>query len=239
MTKQPDIIKSSSEVISNGCLRIHYVIITVLYILALITSSIILSLPGAEKDLVSLLSTGAILATFGSAIGAIGLIWQNDLLERVQLDIDILYRDIIEQEKPWRRWPFLARSSRNTLLDKNLLQFSLGNPEIPLDVGTHTIRVHLPTILEDFFDLPLLKNYWPLWRFQKAARTVLSQKIHDTENSKTGMTPFKSYMAYECMYDIWKSIFRFRLSRYIVHFSSGLTICGALITSIKTGMYFH
>ena len=239
MTKPLDKSRSSYEVIDDECLRFHHKIIAALYILALIAAYLVLNLPGAEKDLISLLSTGAILATFGSAIGAIGLIWQNDLLERVHLNIDILYRDIIQHETPWRRWPFLARSSRKTLLNNNSLQFSLGNPEIPLDVGTHVIRVHLPTIMEDFFDLPLLKNYWSLWRFQKAACTVLGQKRDDLVNPETGMTPFKNYMAYECMFDIWKSILRFRLSRYILHFSSGLTICGALITAIKTGMYFH
>ena len=239
MSKPLEKNNSPTEQVGDEYLKFHYKIIAVLYILALITAYLVLNLPGVEKDLISLLSTGAILATFGSAIGTIGLIWQNNLLERVRLNIDILYRDIIEQETPWRRWPFLARSSRKTLLNNNSLQLSLGNPEIPLDVGTHVISVHLPTIMEDFFDLPLFNNYWPLRRFQKSACTVLSQKKDGPVNSETGMTPLDNYMAYECMLDIWKSIFKFRLSRYIVHFSSGLTICGALITAIKASLYFY
>jgi hypothetical protein len=232
MTEQQDKINSQSRVIADRHLKFHHRTIVVLYAVAVFMSYKILSLPEAQKDLVSLLSTGAILATFGSAIGAIGLIWQDDFLARVKLNIDILYSDIIKQETPWRRWPFLARSSREKLLSGNSVQQEVSNPEIRLDVGTHIIKIDLPTVLEDFFDLPLIKNYWQLCRYRKAAYTVYGRKNGDAINVDTGLTPSDGHMAYECMFDIWKSIFIFRFARYIVHFGSGLTICGALIVAV-------
>jgi hypothetical protein len=212
-------------------LRIHYEIVVMLYSLAVLVSIKILSFPQSQKDLVTLLSVGAILATFGSAIGSIGLIWQNDLLERVRLNTDIFFTDIIRQDSPWRRWPFLTRAGKRKLLDGSSLHLTLNNPEVPLDVGTHVIKVDLPTSLEDFFDLPLIRNCWSLIRFRNSAHTVFSNKPKDVINPNTGLKSSDEYMAYECMFDTWKAVLKFRVARYIVHFGSGLTIAGAGIVA--------
>ena len=224
MTEQPHKTNPLSGAAVGVHIRLHYEMIVLLYAVALFVSYRVLSWPEAQKDLVSLLSTGAILATFGSAIGAIGLIWQDDLLERVKLNVDILYRDIIKQETPWRRWPFLARFDRRKLLNGHSLQQNLTNPEVRLDVGTHDIKVDLPTVVDDFFDLPLIKNYWQLWRYRTAAYTVYGRKNQDTINADTGLTPSDEHMAYECMFDIWKSIFRFRHSGSLPLLESKLTL---------------
>lgn len=209
-------------------MKIHLSIIAILYSLGFMASSLVVSYPEAQKDLITLLSAGAIFATFGSAIGAIGLIWQSDLLERLRLNIDIFYRDITKQETPWRRWPFLSRSSRRKLINGESHRLTLNNPVIPLDVGTHIIKVDLPTVAEDFFDLPLISNYWRLLWYRKSAHTLLNRKKMETVSENTGMGPYEEYMAYECMLDIWRSILKYRLARYAVHFGSGLTIFGSL-----------
>ena len=213
-------------------LRIHYGAIIFLYLFTAFVTFKIISLAEAQKNLVTLLSTGAILATFGSAIGSIGLIWQNDLLERIRLNVDILFQDILKQESPWRRWPFLPRAGKRKLLDGSSHHVTLSNPQIPFDVGTHVIKVKLPTVLEDFFDLALFKNYWPLFRFRNSAHTVYRRKPKDQKSGDTGLTPSDEYMAYECMYDTWKAIFKYRTARYIVHFGSGLTTSGAIIVAL-------
>lgn len=191
-----------------------------------------LSLAESQANLVTLLSSGAILATFGSAIGAIGLIWQTDLHERVLLDVDILYRDILKQDKPWRRWPFLARSATRKLLNGDRHDFVLCNPQIPFDVGTHVLKIHLPTVMDDYFDLPLIKNCWSLLRFRSSAHTVFGRKKRDEKNQETGLSASDEYMAFECMCDIWSAIFKFRISRYMIHFGSGITIFGACLAAL-------
>ena len=45
-------------------------------------------------------------------------------------------------------------------------------------------------------------------------------------------------MAYECMYDIWKAVLKFRVARYIVHFGSGLTISGAVMAVYLATMQY-
>jgi hypothetical protein len=212
---------------SSSPLRQHYFTVILLYTFGFCCAFYILSLPESQSNLVTILSSGAILATFGSAIGAIGLIWQTDLHERVRLNVDILYKDILKEDSPWRRWPFLPRSAKRRLLNGDFHQLTLSNPKVPLDVGTHIIQIHLPTVMEDYFDLPLLANYWPLLRFRSSAQTVLGRKEKDKKSSETGLVPSDEYMAYECMFDIWSAILKFRASRYTIHFGSGLTIFGA------------
>lgn len=218
-------------------LRVHYGLVVLLYTVGFFVAVRVLSLPESQGSLVTLLSSGAILATFGSAIGAIGLIWQTDLHERVRLNVDILYRDILNQETPWRRWPFLPRSAKRKLLNGDQHQLTLSNPEVPLDVGTHVLNIHLPTVMEDYFDLPLFKNFWPLLRFRSSAHTVFGRKKKGEKSPETGLSPSDEYMAYECMLDIWSAIFKFRLSRYVIHFGSGITIFGACVAGLYAAQF--
>lgn len=210
-------------------LRLHNLTITFIYALGAFVAQKILSRPESQSTFVVLLSSGAILATFGSAIGAIGLIWQTDLHERIRLNVDILYRDILKQESSWRRWPFLPRSDKRRHINGELHELTLSNPAVPLDVGTHVISIHLPTVMEDYFDLPLFANFWPLFRFRRSAHTVFGRKKNDEKTVETGLTPSDEYMAYECMLDIWSAILKFRISRYIIHLGSGFTIFGTIL----------
>lgn len=220
----------------NG-LRIHYGFVTLLYTVAFYIAYGLLSLPKNQTNLIMLLSSGAILATFGSAIGAIGLIWQTDLHERIRLNIDILCRDILKQNDTWRRWPFLPRYTKRTLLNGGYLSATLNNPKVTFDVGSHLLEIHRPTVMEDYFDLPLLVNICPLLRFRKLAHTFLSRKQKDKKNPETGLTPPDEYVAYECMLDIWMAIFKFRISRYVIHFGSSVTIAGAGVTVLYVLKY--
>ena len=213
-------------------LAIHRALTASVYAVAAAAAVSVLSMPDAHKDLVALLSTGAIVATFGSAVATLGSLWERDLLERVWLNVDILYKDVLHQDKPWRRWPFLARSGKRRLLDGNIQSGTLSSPEVSLDVGTHIIKIDLPTVLEDFFDLPLSRNFSQLARFRSAASTVFSQRLPEVKNTEGGMSRSDAYMAYECLYDTWGSILSFRLARYATHLGCALSAAGAIATAV-------
>lgn len=209
----------------------HRLFVGLLYAASVVAAVTVLNLPHAQANTVAVLSAGAILATFGSAIATLGSIWERDLLERVRLNVDILYRDIVRQEQPWRRWPFLPRASKRKMLDGSVHFGTLSNPDIPLDVGTHVISVSLPTVLEDFFDLSVRANFLKLTRFRAAAGTTFANKRDEEISAATGMSRSDQLMAYECMHDIWRSIFSFRLARYGTHLGAGFTISAALVTA--------
>lgn len=212
---------------------VHRKLVLLSYISAFAIGYYILSFNEINTSFVSLLSAGAIFATFGSALSSIGTLIERDLLERIKLNVDILYRDIYKVETPWRRWPFLPRDGRKKLFDNIESRIHVRNIEFPLDVGTHVIKVDLPTVLEDFFDLPLIKNTFNLLRFHKPARTAHIRKPKDIKNKETGLLPFDEFMAYECFRDIWISVFKFRFSRYVIHFGAGLILGSILIVSFN------
>lgn len=213
--------------------RAHHLFVAALYLLAIGTSISVLNLPEARKDAVTLISSGAVVATFGSALAGLGAIWERDLLERVRLNVDILYKDILKQNEQWRRWPFLPRAGFRRMLDGSSQSWKLQNPEIPLNVGTHVVKVQVPTVLEDFFDLPLLQNFATLKKFRTAAATTYSTRRmaeKDEEGPATGSNEGKELMLYECLHDTWQCIVIFRVARYIEHLGAALAISAAVLT---------
>jgi len=211
-------------------IRVHQAIVVFVYGAGALLAYSILRRNDVEKDFITLISSGAIFATFGSAISTIGGVWERDLLERVRLDVEILYRDIVHQDSPWRRWPFLPRASRRNLLDGGSHLLTLSNPQVPVNVGTHVIKIDLPTMLEDFFDLPLTKNIYQLARYGSAVSTMLRGPADESIDEKTGLKQGDGYMAFQCLRDVWISIAQFRLARYATHFGVGLTLWGTVIT---------
>lgn len=212
---------------SNGYLRLHCLCLLAIYLVAVFLSYKLLSIPAAHASFVASLSSAAILATFGSAISTVGSLWTTDRASRVALNVDILYKDIFKT-KAWRRWPFLLRGGERKLFGSHVQAVQLENPKFPLHVGSHSIEIQIPTVQEDFFDLPVLKNLILLVRFRTAAHTTIANSDKDTPLPNT-MKPSDQYMAYECLTDIWLSVFIFRIGRYVVHFGAALTIASAVI----------
>ncbi|WP_343787751.1 hypothetical protein [Dokdonella soli] len=199
-----------------------------MYAIATWLAYALLSIPAAHASFIASLSSAAILATFGSAIATIGSLWTGDYANRATLNVDILFRDILKQDA-WRRWPFLLRGGKKKLFGGNIQQVELRNPKIPLNVGSHDIEVLVPTVKADFFDLPLFKNVVPLLRFRAAAHTTIINSPQDDVFPKNQLKPVEQYFAYECLTDIWWSVFVFRTARYVVHFGAALTIASAVM----------
>jgi len=221
---------------NNNHLRLHYLVLLLIYIFAICLSYGLLSIPAANINFVASLSSAAILATFGSAIATVGSLWTGDRSNRIILNVDILFRDIFKQEA-WRRWPFLLRGGQKRLFGGMATAVQLHNPKFPLHVGSHEIEVFIPTVQEDFFDLPLFKNLIPLLRFRTAAHTTIVNADKDMVFPSNQMKPMDQYMAYECITDIWVSVFIFRSARYVVHFGAALTISSVIIGVIAAGAY--
>ena len=215
----------------DNSLSLHRLTVLLLYISATVLAYKLLSVPASLESLIASLSSGAILATFGSALATVGSLWTNDYAGRIALNVDIFFRDIIKTDA-WRRWPFLLRNGTTRLFGGEILQGTLKNPLQPLHVGSHIIKIAIPTVQDDFFDLPLFKNLCPLVRFRKSALTKTFNATEDEIIPESSLPIRSQYMAYECLTDIWWSVFVFRVARYIVHFGAALTISSAFITLV-------
>jgi hypothetical protein len=216
---------------TNHHLLVHRLLVFVLYVTATWLTYVLLSIPAAHESFIASLSSAAILATFGSAIATVGSLWTGDYAGRIAINVDILFRDIFKQEA-WRRWPFLLRGGTKKLFGGNIQQVELHNPKIPLNVGSHDIEVLIPTVQDDFFDLPLFKNVLPLLRFRTAALTTIINSPKDDLFPQNQLKPMDQYFAYECLTDIWWSVLIFRTARYVVHFGAALTISSAIIGGV-------
>jgi hypothetical protein len=95
-----------------------------------------------------------------------------------------------------------------------------------------TFEVLIPTVQDDFFDLPLFKNLIPLLRFRTAAHTTIINAPQDHVFPQNQLKPMGQYFAYECLIDVWWGVLVFRTARYVVHFGAALTIASAIIGGI-------
>lgn len=209
-------------------LVIHRVTVFIIYVVAIWLSYTLLSIPAAHESFIASLSSAAILATFGSAVATIGSLWTGDHATRIALNVDILFRDILKQNA-WRRWPFLLRGGKKKLFGGSVQQTELHNPVMPLHVGSHDLSILVPTVQDDFFDLPLFSNIIPLIRFRTAAHTTIINHPEDHVFPCNTLKPMQQYFAYECLVDIWWSVLVFRIARYVVHFGAALTLSSAII----------
>lgn len=210
----------------------HGVTVFVLYLFALGAAWKFFQFPEAGNSVVVVLATGSIFATFGSAIMTLFGLTEKDAAERIRLNLDILHKDLIPQEKPWRRWPFLSRNSRLSLLDGTTLEMNLNNPTLPFDVGLHSINVDLPSVHEDYFDLPVMRNCWLLWWYRKSFRTAETRRMsqpHEEENKDQ----LPNWMLFACVSDIWFRVFQLRFARYGTHLGAGVILAGVLMTVVK------
>lgn len=176
-----------------------------------------------KMNLFNLISYGGIFATFGSALLATTVIFEQKSEQRVRDNIGIFYNEIIKV-KQWRRWEFLERRKTKKLLDKKNNSMILSNPEIPFDVGSHTITINLPTVAKDFFDLPVFSDYYKLRRFDKAFHTTAFRKISDGKDNVVEEEKGNDIMSYQCVKDILKHACIYRSASLIKHFSIGMII---------------
>ena len=168
-----------------------------------------------DLNLINIISLGAILATFGSAILSVALITENDLDRRIMANVDILFNDIVKT-KPWKRWQFLGRDSLEKHYDKTTTKMKLYNPSLKFDIGSHKIEIYIPTVKEDFYDLPSFKCFWLMKINNKHFKTNASNK-RDKVFKDSAFDSWSNYvMGWDCLHDTWRSIIKYKFSRYLL-----------------------
>ena len=203
-------------------LRAYRISVALAYTFATALALWLLTLEEARTNTTALLSTTALFATLGSALCTLLMLWHNDFLARLHLDVDILQVDIVKSSPKWRRWPFLGRREHMTLLTGDHIVTTLDNPRLPIEVGSHRIEIDVPTTTLDLFDLPVWHNWWLLRRFQ--SHIVTKQFAELPERS-----PLEVYQTYACLRDIWNCALGFRLTRLAIHFCVGLVVAALLV----------
>lgn len=227
---------TEKEVIDKDLLK-EKRIINIAYLLIVILPFIITyfifdsCIDKSDLNLANTISLGAIFATFGSAIISIIVLLQSDKSNRILSNVDILFSDILHEEK-WTRWPFIKRYDAYTLLDGEITSNILKNPYIIFNVGSHDIDIPIPTTQEDFYDLPSFHIFKQMKIYSNHFKTNIINRpdtISDNHFSDIG----DYYWAWNCLYDIWKNVMYFKVNKLIV--SLGFSI---IISSFIYSFYF-
>jgi len=221
-----------SKIITNfkfNSLQIHRLIIFLVYIfsitLCIILFKMIKQTVNNNSDINFILTSGALFATFGSAIVGLSLVFHSDFQKRIELNLNILYKEIYKQSSPWRRWPFLKRNSSVKLLNgkRDKMTGVLTNVSPLLNFGTYKRKFEMPTIFEDYFDLPIFNNFFILYK---------SKAQFYTDASRYNNISTDDIMTYECFYDTYLNLMKFRISRYGIHFGCGMIFSTLVIIFI-------
>jgi hypothetical protein len=175
-------------------------------------------------DYLPVLNTAAIIATLGAAVIAVTSILLSDFKERVTVDIDILFKDVLKQSNPWRRWPFLKRHSKKILPNGNSTEFNLTNPNIDFDLSYKNISIPIPTVFEDFFDLPIIDRFLTMVFHKKEFYNYVLQYENDSTDK---------IIKFDCLLDIMKFGSGIVCLRYILHFG-----VSAVVASIFYLLYY-
>lgn len=168
-------------------------------------------------------ANAAILASFGAALVSIAIFLLTEAVADVKENVDILFKDILKQDQPWRRWSFLERNESRSLLNGDVLQHELKNPSLPFDVGTHVIEVDVPTVVMDFYDLPVLSNFLRMKRFKRAFFTRAVNRDHPGQEDKQS-DAVDEMMKFRCLDAIWGKVVTYRISRYVHYFGCSLVV---------------
>ncbi len=152
------------------------------------------------------IALGSIFATFGSSVVAIFSMTLNTLYDRFLSDF-LIFSKLHEPETEWIRWSFIKRKSHHILYNGASMYQELTNSMIKFNVGSHTIDFFIPTIKEDFYDLPNWRSFLSMKRRKK------DYESHVLNNSED---PANALMIWDCIYDELCCIAKYRVARFAV-----------------------
>lgn len=159
-----------------------------------------------EDNLSETISLGSIFATFGSAIISIFSITISNTYDHFCCNINILFKELCP-ENEWHRWVFIKRESHSTLYNNELTYQILKNPEVTFNVGSHLMPIFLPTIREDFYDLP---NWSSLKNMLLESKNYESYVLNNISDSATPL------MVWNCILDNFKSIAIYKIAKLMI-----------------------
>lgn len=160
-----------------------------------------------QKDKLSeTIALGSIFATFGSSLVAVFSLKMSSEYERFQENIRILYSDLVP-EYEWHRWPFIRRESHQILYNGEFTYQLLKNTIVTFNVGSHEISINLPTIKEDFYDLANWKSLFVMYVEIRDYQSYVLKNVSD---------PAEALTLWDCIYDNFVVIARYRLSKFLV-----------------------
>lgn len=173
------------------------------------------------------ISLGSIFATFGSAIISFLSLTSTHQLSGFQEKISVLNERFAKTEfSNWKRWDFLPRFSREHLINGKYQYFVLKNPELRFYMGNQTIEIPIPSVKQDFKDLPVLRSWFKMHRKRKFYLSYIQTQSHMAD-----------FFIWDCLMTLYQNIIIYKLSQLGIWIGTSYIINSFIYAFFYISMY--
>ena len=174
------------------------------------------------------ISLGSIFATFGSSVIAVLSLTSAHQLSGFHEKVNILAGEFAKQGIPnWKRWGFLQRYSRKHTNDGGYQYFVLKNSILVFKLENEEIKIQVPSVEQDFKDLPVSRSYYKLRRRRKSYLRYVQ------ENNCLG-----DFTIWECLTSLYHNIILYKLSQAGVWIGTSFIINSIIYAFFYTKIYY-
>lgn len=180
-------------------------------------------------SLLDRITTGALFATFGSAVVSAFALAADRHLRLFYENLSILTQEIAADDvgSKWRRWPFLPRFGQIHLhLKEEKWAVGIENARIRFTIADFDELFPLPTTVSDFRELPILMLY-------------IQMRLHRSDYlrrlSKSSM--MRDYPAWDCVCALYANILLYRSSLFAIWIGACLILQSVVFTFLYPLFY--
>lgn len=170
------------------------------------------------------ITTGALFATFGSAIIGVFTLSSASNLNLFSENLAVLEQELASSESGgtgWKRWPFLPRLSKIPIQGKKR-HIGLRNASVCFKTTGGQVWFQLPTTQADFGELSVFRGFLRM-KFHRAAYLDYLNRVNLTEE----------YPVWDCLCAMYKNILAYRFSNYC----TWIGICFVLESIVFSFLY--
>lgn len=191
--------------------------------------SVKLSIGGSSIiNLNECISLGSIFATFGSAVISFLSLTSAHQISEFQEKVDVLAGEFTKQGIPnWKRWGFLPRFSRKRSNDGGYQYFILKNSILAFELKNEKMEIPIPSVEQDFKDLPVSRSYYKLCRKRKSYLRYVQ------ENNCLG-----DFAIWDCLESLYKNIILYKLSQIGIWIGTSFIINSIVYAFFYTRIYY-
>lgn len=174
-----------------------------------------------EISIENTISIGALLSTLGTSISSLANLYCNEILNRFIKNSEIMLKNQDEFQAKWEHRSFIKRFNKHTHSKFKYEYYILENPIIEFNGCNWRKRITIPTSKIDFYELPIIRNYFKLKFNRKKYRKLIS---FYTDNYV-----LKDILVWDNLTELYKEIIQYK-------FLAFLSFCGICI--VINGLLF-
>lgn len=169
-----------------------------------------------DISLENTITIGALLSTLGSSIISVASYACNENLRCFEDNFKNMQKNQEFFDAKWERRPFYKRISKYKYTKNEYEYCFLENPMIVFSAHMWNKRISIPSSREDFYELPIIRNYLTLRKNRKYYRIAIS--LYQNKEA------LEDILVWDNLTDMYKNILRYKLFHIFSTFGWSLLI---------------